>query len=674
MKQVIFCTLLCISSLIGYGQNSRNQGIVTDFLSKLPLLPADNISAKQFSSHSPHQQNGDSEHFLYRDKHGDAVIFDVIGTGCIKNMWGTVIDPESIMKFYFDGEENPRYKINTIDFYKGNNLLFPTPLVSYDRRGYYIEDAYAGNSFAPIFFKKSLKISIQGKPTFYHILYETYPYNNNIQTTDRKSHQEFILSAINTSGDDQWKGSNLKEVKQSFDNLNPWQAIDLFKYAESAVIRSLEIEIDSSDLFLQNVYIHMIWDDKSIKNDNNPQKEKLAYEKNEDSHLLNVMAPIGMFFASPHYTINVKSLPLTIEKLPNGRVKLLCNFSMPFWRNARITLFNKSDNTFGRVSSTIRLDNNSYPQNETGYFTTFYRKGITEYGRDWLFYESSGTGWFLGVVQSCRLEHYCEGNEHFYIDGNKTPQINGTGTEDYYLGCFWPNMQYNTPFAGCVNDVRIISGGDPNKFLTIYKEDYLYPAIYYRFHLEMPIPFYSSIDARIQHGGESNIESEYASLAYLYIRKAPKLYETDLINVGNKTSMKYHNYRVNTENKEVLLTAKYEGDYVYTNISDKGLYHKGAGNISFNIAIDPNNSGIKIRRRSDQSVPLQKAKVYIDGKYAGTWYDPQSNDILRWYDSEFEIHPMFTKGKEDLQIMLELDDSKDFSFTDFEYRIFSYIN
>jgi hypothetical protein len=83
------------------------------------------------------------------------------------------------------------------------------------------------------------------------------------------------------------------------------------------------------------------------------------------------------------------------------------------------------------------------------YFTTLYHKGETTYGRDWPLYDSPGTGWFVGVVQSMQYEHYCEGNEHFYIDGAISPQINGTGSEDYYLGCFWPNRQYSSPFASC---------------------------------------------------------------------------------------------------------------------------------------------------------------------------------------------------------------------------------
>ncbi len=666
--RVLGIILIFLSALHGSAQTSDHNKTVSDALAKLPLLPDGTVWAGQFSSHSPHQQNGDSGHFLYTDEHGDAVIFDGTGAGCIRSMWGTVLDSAAILRFYFDGEKKPRYEMNSIDFYRGRFSLFPAPLVSYERRGYYIHDSYAGNSFVPILFNKSLKITVKGKPTFYHILYEKYTENSRI--VDSAGHRNFISAAFHTSGRNVWGAQRLKGQEQT-STLDPWKEVDLFRYSGSGSVRSVEIEVDSSANLLQNVYIQMIWDDANANKGAEDGQKKLAYEKNEDSRLFHVMAPLGMFFVSPNRVSDVRSLPFSVQRLENGRVRMTCNFVMPFWRNARISLFNRSGSSFKGITSSVKYDTEPYPENRTGYFTTFYRQGITEYGRDWLFCESPGTGWFLGAVQSCRLGHYCEGNEHFYMDGNRTPQINGTGTEDYYLGCFWPSLKYTSPFAGSVNDVRVLSGGDPNAFLTLFKEDYEVPAVYYRFHMEMPIPFYSSVDARIQHGSESQIASEYSSLAYLYLRRRPVLVETDLLDVGNESSMKAHSYRTKDKVEAKSLTARYEGDYLYTSIHDKGFYH-GGGEITFNASIDPLNSGVRIRRRMDQSFARQKARVYVDGKFAGIWYDPQSNDILRWYDSEFNIPSALTRNKKSLRLKLVLEEGNH-SFSDFEYRIFSLV-
>ncbi|AHF17267.1 DUF2961 domain-containing protein [Niabella soli] len=663
MKRLVFIALY-IAGFFGNVQGqSNNNNITSVFLSRLPIVPDGTLWCGQFSSHSPNQQNGDVNHFLYRDAQDDAVIFDVRAPGCIKSMWATALDSSAVLKFYFDDENSPRYTIRAIDFYQGRLPGFSRPLVAYQRRGYYIRDSYAGNSFAPIFFQRSLRISVKGNPSFYHILYEKYPYGTKIDPAKTQEQHDFVLAAFGNQ-----KTSVAKYPAQQIQSkLLPRQEINLFRQPGSGSIRSIEIETDTSAAFLKDVFIGMIWDEATQKDDKAP---RLAFEATNNSRQYQVLAPIGMFFATPDYVLPVQSLPLSVERSGKDRLKLTCRFVMPYWRNARIILQNRSERSFSNIQSKIVYDATPYPENKTGYFTTFYRKGITEYGKDWLFFASPGTGWYVGTVQTCRLEHYCEGNEHFYMDGNRTPQINGTGTEDYYLGCFWPSKTYHSPFAGSVNDVRRLSGGDTSRFLTIFKEDYLFPAAYYRFHLEMPLPFYNAIDAKIQHGAEDNIASEYSSLAYAYLKSTPSLSETDFIDVGNASSRAFHGYHCSDMATPVSLLARYEGDNVYTTIQDEGLSHKG-GRIRFTISIDPDNAEVRLRRRMDQAIARQEADVYIDGVFAGTWYDPQCNPVLRWYDSEFLLPSHLTKQKKQLAVELRVHGMAA-PFSDFEYRAFCY--
>ncbi len=691
MKHHAYLILGAIGWLLGTAQVSAQtpqtrQNPIRTYLEQLPILPDDNRMAGQFSSHSPHQQNGDAGHFLYRDQHGDAVIFDVEGPGCITSMWGTVLDHNGTFKFYFDGDTIPKYAINIHDFYQGKHPEFPQPYVSYDRRGYYLEDSYAGNCFMPIPFAKSLRIAVEGETNFYHILYERFPYGTEIESfpadTPSPAGRDMIRAAMQrnarattpqhrqqrpqtTASDNRTR----PEGQTTNTELAAWQSVDLLNTTGAGSVRLITIETDTLPELFRNLRLMMIWDDAAAQAPETDGSKKLAYEKTENSRLYNVQAPLGFFFGSPHAVLDLESLPLSIRKTRNGRVRLTCRFVMPYWQNARITLFNKSDRPAGKITARVLTDTTAYPQDETGYFTTVYREGMTVYGNDWIFCETPGTGWFLGAVQSCRLEHYCEGNEHFCTDGNRTPQINGTGTEDYYLGCFWPNKKYNTPFAGCAADVRILSGGDPNKWLVCLPTDYTTAAVYYRFHLDMPIPFYGALDARIQHGSESQIESEYASLAYLYLRRRPAMEETDLLRVANPGNAKAHKYKATGKYRTDNLTAKYEGNYLYTPITDEGNYHTD-GTISFLVTIDPENCGVRLRRRADQAIGRQRALVYVDGQYAGVWYDPQRNDILRWYDSEFEIDPDLTQGKETLRIKLVVEgESETCNFTDFEYRV-----
>ncbi len=637
---LIACVLYFSFSLSSTGQLTSGSRAV--FLENLPELPA-NIWSGQFSSHSRHQRNADVGWFLYTDDNGDAVIFDAYGPGCIKNMWGTDLDKSAVLKFYFDGETKPGYEIGLLDFYNGTNPLFPKPLVSYEKRGYWGNQPFAGNSFVPIPFAKSLKIAVKGKPTFYHILYEKYPYGTKTNTFSGKEDRGYLLESINKIGTNPWNGNtNVKDTL--IEKFSPNSTLRVFDRNGKGTIKSIEIEADGSEDVFQNVFLRIRFD---------------------ENRFFNVNAPLGFFFGSPYEPIDMKSLPFSVEKLPNGKAKLACYFPMPFWRNASVMLVSKSSNNLGSIKFRIVYDSNTYPEDKTGYFTAFYHNGLTEYGRDWLFYESPGTGWYVGAVQASYQEHYCEGNEHFYIDENMTPQINGTGTEDYYLACFWPNVNFNTPFAGSVGDVRILNGGNPSG-------DYRIPGRYYRFHLDMPIPFYNSVDARIQHGARSDIESKYGSIAFVYLRSRPALYKTDYIDVANKANAGFHGYKSSGNFRGATLDAQYEGNYSNTTIRDSGLYHTG-GQITFRIALDENNKGVRLRRRSDQNSGRQKAEVFVNGKYAGTWYDPQTNDILRWYDSEFDIHPDFTKNKESAEIKLKIiNENNSVNFTDFEYQVYCF--
>jgi hypothetical protein len=615
-------------------------------LDKLIKLP-EHVTVHQLSSHNKQGLNSDENWALYQDEHGDNVIFDAAGPGCIRSMWATYLDSAGAnIKFYFDGEKKPRFVMNYKDFYRGKYKEFPAPLISYETRGTCcVEEPRAGNSFIPIHFEKSLKISVDGLSRFFHIIYEKYPYKTPVKTFTGKEKFEVLQDCLKRFGEPPLKTDGLEVYDSMTEEIAPQETISLLKLENTnGIIRRIEIEADGSVDFFQNVRIKMRW----------------------DGHIRwDVVAPIGIFFGSAVEAEVMRSLPLSVKKLDNGRVILNCYFPMPFWQRADIELRNESHQYQGSLNVKIYVSNNSVKQNEGTYFTTLYHEGETVYGHDWLLFEGSGSGWLAGVVQSMQYGHYCEGDERFYIDGALSPQINGTGTEDYYLACFWSNVDFDTPFGCVVGDILKKGGGH-------WRGTYNVPSCYSRYHLEAPIPFYSSINARIQHGGLSNVKSNYRSLAFCYLNKQKRLSQTDFIDVGNSASEKTHGYQATNSGPVQNLSTYPEGEYFETLMDDKGRYHK-PGEITFKIAIDPDNQGVRLRRRLDQKILRQKADVYIDGKFAGCWYHGYQNEHLRWYDSDFELHPDFSKGKSslDVKLIIKSDDDKK-SFTDFRYEVFSY--
>ena len=614
-------------------------------LDKLIQIPRQ-IRVYQVSSHNKQGLNSDENWPLYVDKNGDEVIFDAKGPGCIRSMWATYFDSEAIIKFYFDGEEQPHYRINYIDFYKGKHEAFRSPLISYERRGTCcIEEPCAGNNFVPIPYQKSLKITIQGLSRFFHIIYEEYPAGTTIETFTGKENQAALQDCFERFGDSPIDTVGLEVFSTDREELAPLERTPLLKLENTGgIIQKIDMEADGSIEFFQKVRIRMRWD------------KHLRWDIN---------APIGMFFGSAVEADDMRSLPLRVEKLESGRVHLSCYFPMPFWEQAEIELVNLSDQLKGPLKAKIYVSQNQLKRSNGTYLTTLYNEGETIYGHDWLLFEGIGSGWFVGVVQSMKNEHYCEGDEHFYIDGVISPQINGTGSEDYYLACFWSNVDFDTPFGCVVGDILKKGGGD-------WRGTYYVPSCYSRYHLEAPIPFYSSINARIQHGGLSNIRSNYRSLAFCYLNKRQWIYQTDLIDVGNPASEQAHEYQSTTSSSIVNVEAHPEGEYFETLIADNGRYHQ-KGEITFKIAIDPDNNGVRLRRRTDQKIPRQKAQVYIDGKYAGCWYHGYENEYLRWFDLDFEIHSDYTEKKDSLYVKLVImPGGETITFTDFSYTVYCY--
>jgi len=611
--------------------------------SVLPVLPSEDVLSRQFSSHSPHQRNGDVYNYLYQDVNGDAVIFDAEGPGCLKSIWGTVLDEKAEVLFYFDGNSEPQIRCGLVDLFRGTVPGFPSDKVSYDRRGYYVEDALAANSFVNIPFEKSLRIAVHGTPTFYHIMYETYPYGTR-------------------PAPDNYMSGSSRKIHVTSESLAPWQSFEILKVPDTGVVTDLTLELPDNPELLCNLRLKMLWDNTEDAGGNDG---RLAYEMVAGNRQPNVDAPLGFFFLNPYRLADIEtSMFRTYRK--DGKVILTCRLPMPFWRNASIWIENRSSVPCGEIVSDVTVSDNALDPSMAGYFNTTYREGKTVPGKDWEYVSLHGAGKFIGVVQSSVGGHYCEGNEHFCIDGSMTPQINGTGTEDYFLGCFWPNRIYVTDYAGCMNDVRIDGGGDPERFLVCLPEDYLNPAVYYRLHLDMPIVFKSSFDGRIEHGAENNTISDYASLAFYYLNDNAALVETDALDFSSPAAVKMHSYKA--KGKYRTLSASYEGDSWKSRFSYRGHDVSKGGKIVFTMAVAPDNNGVRLMRRTDQAYGRQKVDVYVDGRFAGVWSDPQKNEVLRWYDSQFSIAPALVTGKDRIKVELRVTGE---SFNSFGYHCYT---
>ena len=201
-------------------------------------------------------------------------------------------------------------------------------------------------------------------------------------------------------------------------------------------------------------------------------------------------------------------------------------FPMPFGRHARITVTNEGKQPVGDFYYNIDYRTYARPLAAgTLYFHAQYRQAQPNRGiaNDWLrnqdtsknpnltgennyvWMEAQGHGQFVGVTMSVlqNQDLWCgEGDDMFFIDGEKSPSIAGTGAEDYFLGAWdFGGHSFSYPLYGAPIVGDELAGSRSSV---------------YRFHLDSPIPFNKSIKATIEHGHANYRSDNYYSVAYWY--------------------------------------------------------------------------------------------------------------------------------------------------------------
>jgi hypothetical protein len=237
-----------------------------------------------------------------------------------------------------------------------------------------------------------------------------------------------------------------------------------------------------------------------------------------------VEAPIGDFFGlgTGDY------VAWQSEMLSVGNNKALnCFFPMPYAKHARITITNEGK--FAVASLYYNIEYRSYPHPlppHTLYFHAEYRQAAPNHGwtgqwygngdplvvynrnldgkDNYVWMEAKGEGQYVGVTMSVFQNQdgwWGEGDDMFFVDGEPTPAIVGTGSEDYFLGAW----DFGAPFSYNLYGAPVVGKEIAGSRSSVY-----------RFHLDSPIPFSKSFKATIEHG-HANVRSDnFYSVAYWY--------------------------------------------------------------------------------------------------------------------------------------------------------------
>jgi hypothetical protein len=140
-----------------------------------------------------------------------------------------------------------------------------------------------------------------------------------------------------------------------------------------------------------------------------------------------------------------------------------------------------------------------------------------------------------------------------------------------------------------------------------------------------------------------------------YGRKGPGGITTDKLDYGKNKSTSSHNVRYTPNDEhifEILSTFENQPEILFNKYI---MSLKVKQRVTHTFKTEKNNAGVILRREYRSMVPNQKAKVEVDGKYAGIWFCPQrainGRSSLRVHD--YHIQPHVTVGKERIDVTFE---------------------
>jgi Protein of unknown function (DUF2961) len=293
-----------------------------------------------------------------------------------------------------------------------------------------------------------------------------------------------------------------------FRKIAPGETLTLLDDSGPAIITHIWITIASSEKYhLKKLVLRMFWDDEPSPS---------------------VESPIGDFFGlglGDYFLFESTPLAVASDKALN------CFFPMPFRKRGRVTVTNEGKEEVDAFYFNIDYQalNKDLPA-DTMYFHAQYRQATPAKGwtnqwesndaaevnakknldgqGNYVWLEATGQGHFVGVTMSVLQNQdgwWGEGDDMFFIDGEERPSINGTGSEDYFLGA-WSFGDH--PFSYALFGAPVKGAEFAGSRSSVY-----------RFHLDSPIPFTKSLRATIEHGHANHRSDNFFSVAYWYQRE-----------------------------------------------------------------------------------------------------------------------------------------------------------
>lgn len=456
-------------------------------------------------------REGETEWVLMEDK----------GPGVITKIWAVCFyyglddTTGANLKIYLDGEEEPTINCNFFEFVKGESFVKP-PFAMETRR--------AGNSYLPIPYAKSCKVTMD-KKVFYNIIsYRSYPQGTSVRTfsMDEYNQSQVLIDSVGhvlergVYGD--LASTKNTEAYSFHKTLRPQEKETLLIRKKQKAIEQLVFQLDAEDF------------DQALRS----TVLKISFDGEQT-----VWTPLGDFF---NIGVGLKTYQMW-ERAVQEDGTMICRWIMPYQHIAELEIENMGKQDI-QMSVTAKVM--PYTWNDRSmYFHSSWRMDDPTPGFplfDYNLVNVKGKGIYVGdqfTVLNPEEGWWGEGDEKVYVDDDTFPSLFGTGTEDYYgwAGGVVPNPEdeFYTPF---LSNVRVAA---PNSmgYNTCTRTRVL-----------DAIPFNRQLDFNIEYSGSNRtswFHLQYAVNTYWYAKPGASCNRKPLPEMASRKIMTLQELQVYNE-------------------------------------------------------------------------------------------------------------------------------
>lgn len=475
----------------------------------LALLPQEGESCVQSSSYD-RESVYDHETDTYRNwganqdwggseiiqEDGGKVLAQMEGPGCLWRIWfGNPI--AGCVKIFLDDAEIPVFSGTIRDLCALKHEPFVYPELCY-------VSAMGHNCYVPISYNRSCKVVAYGDfGAWYQFNHTKFPEGTTVETMPiplLATHKR-ILQQVNDRFADVCSGADVTCLPQKDAvGISPHSSTVIYQTKGSGAISGLRIKPElPKDPVLS-------W--RALK--------ELTISIYFDGEVRpSVWSPLGDFFGASCGITPFATFPSVLSE--DG--SFFCRWFMPYKDGVKIVIGNDGDCL--RILS-VAVERTSLSQ-PVEHYMRFHAKwnrnrfSPTRSDRwpDYTVLTTTGRGRFVGMtlhvfkpadnrdMKSLPGEYWWgEGDEKFFIDGEKFPSHFGTGTEDYFgYAWAWPDL-----FCKAYHTQSFNQGGIHNRGNRSFS----------RFHVSDGIPFQTSFEACLEKYYDENFV-RYGAVAYWYL-------------------------------------------------------------------------------------------------------------------------------------------------------------